>query len=135
MRFRGFIPFEEDLQRKLGPFLEGKGFRASTELIEGKTRALIYTRVDNAKDELVFDAMMWGNYDREKQSLEFNWLRIQVISSGNMIHASPASPSLPNNPYAASGWIYTDEHGLRQSLDEIDDLVRRQFQQWFPDIS
>jgi hypothetical protein len=123
---KGFIPFQEKLHRKIGSLLNG--FEYEEDTTDKKLKLVIYKPMSDSADCIIFSGMMFGNYDVKTQSLNFNWLRCQVISGGNTTQVLPVSPqNTQSNPYAVSGWVYTDEEGLDDSLQEIADIVNTHF--------
>lgn len=132
MWYKGFIPFQEKLQHKIGHFLEKEGFEYSEETVERKKKLVIYKRISNPADCIIFSGMMFGDYDVKTQSLSFNWLRFQVISGGKATPIHPVSTqNAQSNPHAISGWVYTDEVGLDKSLQEIADIIQEHIPNWF----
>jgi hypothetical protein len=93
-----FIPFQEKLRQKIDSYLENAGFEYSEETIERKIKAVVYSKRYEPTEQILFYAMMAGDYHPESGTLDFNWLRVQVTKPGSLINVVPSSlVSTPQN--------------------------------------
>lgn len=128
------MPFEKKVKQKFDTLLEGAGFKAHKESIEGDMKAVVYQSKDKISDIIIFNVMLQGDYDASTNEYEFNWLRVQVSTLKNQFDILPQRQLVPSgNIYGTLGWLYQDEEGLEESLLEMDQIIQSNLSAWFKD--
>jgi hypothetical protein len=142
-----WIPFHDELQRRLGDTLQDSDFELDFQKISDGEATLIYKRMpadSRFAQYLQFDGILWSELLEDWEEHTFNWLRVYAVCDDTTIVVKRFSPEFLQSlrspdGFTQAGWIYQDEMGLEAALDEISEIVSTDVLRWFnnpsPDLT